>query len=87
MTERTRTTAILCLLACLFPAVAGAQQRVEPVGGLTDRADAIVAGPDGAMWVSVEQNPGRVVRITTAGELTQQGVGGIGGFPVNRGRG
>ncbi len=84
MTGRTRITAILVSSACLFPATAGAQQRVEPVPGLTDPPDAIVAGPDGAMWASVEANPGRVARITTAGEVTQQGVGGIGGFPVNR---
>jgi hypothetical protein len=86
VTERTRITSILVSLACLLaaPAAAGAQQRVEPVAGLTHPADSIAAGPDGAMWVSVESDPGRVVRITTAGEVTQQGVGGIGGFPVNR---
>ncbi|WP_157592471.1 Vgb family protein [Solirubrobacter soli] len=71
-------------MACLSPATAGAQQRVEPVAGLTDPPDAVVAGPDSAMWVSVEANPGRILRITPAGEVTQQGVGGIGGFPVNR---
>ena len=67
-----------------LPAAAAAQGRVEPVAGLVDEADAIVAGSDGAMWASIEANPGRIVRITTAGAVVYAGVGGFGGFPVNR---
>ncbi len=66
------------------PAAAAAQGRVEPVAGLVDEAEAIVAGSDGAMWASIEANPGRIVRITTAGAVVYAGVGGFGGFPVNR---
>jgi streptogramin lyase len=77
----------LLSLAALFaavPAAAGAQERVEPVPGLVDEADAIVAGPDGAMWASLEADPGRIARITTAGAIVYAGAGGFAGFPANR---
>ena len=60
-------------------------QRVEPVAGMVGEADAIVAGPDGALWASQTDDPGRIARITTGGEVTYAAVGGISGLPVNRG--
>ena len=66
------------------PATAFAQ-RVEPVAGMVGEADAIVAGPDGALWASQPDDPGRIARITTGGEVTYAAVGGISGLPVNRG--
>ena len=71
-------------LFAAVPAAAGAQGRVEPVAGLVGEADAIVAGSDGAMWASIGANPGRIVRVSTAGAVVYAGVGGLGGFPVNR---
>jgi streptogramin lyase len=74
------------MLAGLLAAApaAAARDRVEPVYGLMDRAGSIVAGPDGAMWAAVEANPGRIVRISTAGAVVSAAVGGFGGLPVNR---
>src|SRR6478735_4725817 len=66
------------------PAVASAQ-TVEPVVGMVGEADAIALGPDGALWASQPDDPGRIARITTGGEVTYAAVGGIGGFPVDRG--
>lgn len=66
------------------PSPASAQQ-VEPVAGMVGAADAIVPGPDGALWASQTDDPGRIARITTGGEVTYAAVGGIGGFPVDRG--
>jgi streptogramin lyase len=81
---RLRIFLSLTGLFAALPAAAGAQGRVEPVAGLVGEAEAIVAGPDGAMWASAAADPGRIARITPAGEVTYQGVGGIGGFPVDR---
>ena len=73
-----------------LPAAAGAQGRVEPVAGLVDEADSIVAGPDGAMWASVAADPGRIARITTAGAVSLRGrrrVRGLSGQPAPVGPG
>ena len=66
----------------LWPASAVA--AVTPVPGLSGPADSIVAGPDGALWATLRDDPGRLARITTAGEVTYPAVGGIGGFPADR---
>jgi streptogramin lyase len=63
---------------------AEARGRVEPVFGLTDQAESIVAGPEGAMWASVDTDPGRIVRISTAGAVVDAAVGGFGGLPADR---
>jgi streptogramin lyase len=65
-------------------AAAEARGRVEPVPGLVERAESIVAGPDGAMWASIAANPGRIARISTAGAVVYAAAGGFGGLPVNR---
>ena len=67
----------------VWPAVAAAQS-VTPVAGLVGRADAIVAGPDGALWATLSEDPGRVARVTTDGVVTYPAVGGFSTFPVNR---
>ena len=81
---RLRIFLSLAGLFAALPAAAGAQGRVEPVAGLVDEADAIVAGPDGAMWASLGADPGRIARITTAGAVVYAGAGGFAGFPANR---
>ncbi|MDA0178753.1 hypothetical protein OJ997_00475 [Solirubrobacter phytolaccae] len=74
---------LIGLLAAL-PAAAGAQERVTPIHGLGEAANAIVAGADGAMWASLPADPGRIARITTAGTVVYAGAGGFAGFPANR---
>jgi streptogramin lyase len=78
-----RVLIIFAVLALLAPATARAQ-RIEPVPGLASAADAIAAGPDGALWATLPADPGRVARITTAGAVTHVVTGGLGGFPANR---
>lgn len=74
----------LALLALLVAApAASAQTRVTPIPGLDGAADALVAGPDGAIWASLPADPGRIARITPAGGVVHAGVGGLGGFPPN----
>jgi streptogramin lyase len=72
------------VFAVLPAAAAEARGRVEPVAGLVDRAESIVAGPDGAMWASSRANPGRIARISTAGAVVYAAAGGLGGLPANR---
>src|SRR5262245_31725715 len=72
-------------LVAIWPATAAAAAPpVTPVPGLSSPANSIVAGPDGALWATVPASPGRVARITTTGAVTYPGVGGVGGFPVDR---
>ncbi|MBE2316547.1 hypothetical protein DVA67_011210 [Solirubrobacter sp. CPCC 204708] len=79
---------VVSLLACAGAVLAlpqmAAAQRVQPVAGLADVPDAIVAGPDGAMWATLPADPGRVVRMTPAGAVSYAATGGLGGFPADR---
>ncbi|RKQ86794.1 streptogramin lyase [Solirubrobacter pauli] len=75
---------LLALLALLVMApAAAAQPQVTPIHGLGGAPDALVAGPDGAIWASLPADPGRIARITTAGSVVYAGAGGLGGFPPN----
>lgn len=75
---------LLALFALLVVApAASADPQVTPIHGLGGAPDALVAGPDGAIWASLPADPGRIARITTAGSVVYAGAGGLGGFPPN----
>src|SRR5690349_3235512 len=81
-----RVVSLMAVVGALLaaPGVVSAQ-TAEPVVGMVGEVDAITLGPDGALWASQPDDPGRIARITTGGEVTYAAVGGIGGFPVDRG--
>jgi virginiamycin B lyase len=81
--RRFRLALLAVTLLAAVPAQASGQGRVTPVPGLVSAADSIVQGPDGALWASLPDNPGRVARITPGGAITYPAIGGLGGFPHN----
>jgi sugar lactone lactonase YvrE len=82
--------ALMLALACVWPAAAAAAPSVtEFTGGVTAGFSAngqpfgIAAGPDGNLWFTEENSPGRVARITPAGVVTEFTGGVTAGFSAN----
>jgi streptogramin lyase len=73
MLARTATLALM-LLALAAPAAALAAPTIsEFTSGLSANSspDGITAGPDGNLWFTEQNSPGRIGRITPAGTITE----------------
>jgi hypothetical protein len=82
--------ALVVALALVWPAAAaGAPTVTEFTGGVTPgfsangSPDSIAAGPDGNVWFTEFNSPGRVGRITPAGAVTEFTGGVTPGFSAN----
>jgi streptogramin lyase len=72
-------------VAALCPTVASAAPTVTEFGSLSASTEGIATGPDGAMWFTEINDPGRIGRSTSTGPPAEVATGGVTpGFTANR---